>query len=87
MPELGDLQLLMGDQRLVGSGAGAPDRHFRLQRVDVIWQGFGIGFHVADGITNTAALTRANHSRIGTHPAQLGRNVWRGFRQSMPSSM
>ena len=45
LPQLGDLQLLVGDQRLVRVGASAAGCHFRLKRVDVVRQEFGIGGH------------------------------------------
>jgi hypothetical protein len=33
---------------------GARDNQGRLQRFDVVWQGFNTSFHEADGITRSA---------------------------------
>jgi hypothetical protein len=66
--QLLDLQLQMGDQRLVVGGLGfgdgrlrfrdnpsaALDDQCRFQRFDVIWQSFNTSFHKADGITKSA---------------------------------
>jgi hypothetical protein len=51
----------MGDQRLVigllstrRGSLRARDNQGRLQRFDVVWQGFNTSFHEADGITKSA---------------------------------
>jgi hypothetical protein len=45
MPQLGDLQLLISNECPVGSGPRTAGRHFRLQRIEIIRQGFRIGIH------------------------------------------
>ncbi len=59
--QLLDLQLQMGDQRLVigllspgGGSLRASDNQGRFQRFDVVWQGSNTSFHEADGITKSA---------------------------------
>jgi hypothetical protein len=52
MLQLGDLQLLMGNQGLVGGGTGTCCGQFRLQRIDIIRQLLGASGHDGDGIIN-----------------------------------
>ena len=84
MPQLGDLQLLVGDQRLVGSRTRPACGNDRLQRVDIVRQRFGIRPHST--IESQLLRCRPHKCVVGDYPAQLGRNVWRGLRQSIPSS-
>ena len=65
---------------------GALDRQRRLQRVDVVRQGSRIGVHDPDRITNLARWHLQNRA-LRLYPALVGRKVWRGFRQSIPSSI
>ena len=85
MPQLGDLQLLVGDQHLVGRLARPACGHDRLQRVDIVRQEFGIGLHKM--IEPQTMPCRPPEYAVCDYPALLGRKVWRGFRQSIPSSM
>ncbi len=63
--QLLDLQLQMGDQRLVigllspgGGSLRASDNQGRFQRLDVVWQGSNTSFHEADGIHKISDLRR-----------------------------
>ena len=91
---LGDRQLEMGDHRLRARHPGlgqlarrALGRERRLQRFDVV----GIRRHATNGIIpelDPRQLNRrADIARSDAYPAVCGRQVARGFRQSIPSSI
>ncbi len=96
--QLFDLQSLMCDYGGIVGSLGLGDRQFRLdprrpgalgnerrpQRVNIVRQVFASGSPWRNGITNPGRRLAEN---TAGYPARCGRNVWRGFRQSMPSSM
>ena len=98
--QLGDPQLLMRDQGqifrrlrarhrelggdLLHPGALAQQRRF--QHLNVVRQGSRIGIHAHDRITDFACRHLQNHT-ARHYPARAGRQVWRGLRQSIPSSI
>ena len=94
-PQLGDLQLLVRDDGLVIRGFGAGHGEFRfdtqrprrrgmqcrLQRVDIVV------LRIAGHAGIESQMPPVSLLEIDAQPAARGRNVARGFRQSMPSSM
>jgi hypothetical protein len=99
--QLGDLQLLVRDQRLVVGGARPGIGQLRLdlerprggrlqrslERGNIIRRGGdGVG-HGEDGITPRRPWHRKNAPCRPRYPATSGRQVRCGFLQSMPSSM
>jgi len=96
--QLGDLQLLVRNQSLIVGGFGLGHRQFgcdlfcpvvrgkqrRLQRIDIVRQVVaGSGHAKIESQIPAADLAQTANA----YPARCGRNVCRGFRQSMPSSM
>jgi hypothetical protein len=94
-PQLGDLQLLKRDQGLVVGGFGAGDGELRFDAQRPRRRGMQCGFQRVDivrlGIAGQAGMESrvppVSLLKIDAYPAVLGRNVARGFRQSIPSSM
>ena len=92
--QLSDLQLLMRDYGFVIRGFGTGDGEFRFdtqcprrrgmqgrfQRVDIV--GLGVANHAG----MESRMPPVSLLKIDAQPAALGRNVARGFRQSIPSS-
>jgi hypothetical protein len=93
--ELLDLQLEMGDQGLVigplspdGGDLGARRDQRRLQRFDVVRQGFEGGAHALMESQNqrfVASLSVLRAIFFAAYPALSGRQVCCGFRQSIAS--
>ena len=93
-----DLQSLVCDEGLIVGRLGPGHRQFRLdprrpgalgkqrraQRINVFRQVFTPRHHAA--IESQIPAAGSQKVRSG-YPARCGRNVWRGFRQSIPSSI
>jgi hypothetical protein len=93
-----DLQPLMRDHRGIVGRLGPGHRQFRFnprrpgalgqqrcaQRINLFRQVFASSRHAAI----ESQIPAAGSQKVPSgYPARCGRNVWRGFRQSMPSSI